>query len=374
MDTFHGSYRPKDVTFLLKPLSNPSIMDVDTKEHLIQSGKKHYSEMISPESLPTPDYQSLFHAAWVTNGQRMGRDALSLAAMISKAKEGPITIVSLARAGTPIGVILKRLLEAPDLFARDDVAHYSISIIRDRGIDANALRHILRAGRSCRSIVFVDGWTGKGVITRELDASVLDFNALNHVNIDPSLWVLADLAGTASHAATMTDYLIPSSILNATVSGLVSRSILDDSIGKDDFHGCIYYRELEAHDLSLSFADHITNHARASAHRHGIPEFDQEAIDHDIKSKVRHQQVSSLLRRLMTEHGITDINLIKPGIGESTRVLLRRTPGLLILRDMAGNEVAHMRQLAHEKNVQIATTQDLGPYQAIAIIKGVADA
>ncbi|MES2902001.1 MAG: cysteine protease StiP domain-containing protein, partial [Pseudomonadota bacterium] len=50
---FSGSYRSGDVTFLLKPLAMADFVDVAEKEKLIQSGQRHYSEMLSPESLPS---------------------------------------------------------------------------------------------------------------------------------------------------------------------------------------------------------------------------------------------------------------------------------------------------------------------------------
>jgi hypothetical protein len=50
------------------------------------------------------------------------------------------------------------------------------------------------------------------------------------------------LAAQADVAATYDDYAIPSGILNATVSGLTSRSILNAAIGPEDFHGCVFYQ------------------------------------------------------------------------------------------------------------------------------------
>jgi hypothetical protein len=45
-------------------------------------------------------------------------------------------------------------------------------------------------------------------------------------------------------AASAEDYLIPSSILNATLSGLISRSVLNaDYIYAQDFHGCVFYQQ-----------------------------------------------------------------------------------------------------------------------------------
>ena len=53
---FHGSYRAEQVTFLLKPIQLAPIADTAAKEALIQSGQKHYSEMLSPE-YPPSNYQ-----------------------------------------------------------------------------------------------------------------------------------------------------------------------------------------------------------------------------------------------------------------------------------------------------------------------------
>ncbi len=361
---FHGSYLPSDVTFLLKPLTNVTLLEVAAKEQLIQSGAKHYSEMISPEQQPSTAYMQLFAQAWADNGARTAADHLKLAAMLNAAKQGTITLVSLARAGTPVGVILKRLLES--VFQRD-VTHYSISIIRDRGIDNNALHHILARGHTQDSIAFIDGWTGKGVITQELQNSIAHYNQRHGTRIDPSLWVIADLAGVASHAATHDDYLIPSSILNATISGLISRSILDDSIGSNDFHGCLYYDHLKAQDLSLRYVDDLSQ--RAEQHAQAQPYTPQ----HHSAALVtpRREQVKSLIANLMQQHNVPHINLIKPGIGEATRVLLRRSPGLLILSNQAGNDVTHMHSLAVDKNVPILIDHNIAPYQAIAIIKDI---
>ncbi len=386
---FHGSYLPSDVTFLLKPLSNVTLVEVAAKEQLIQSGAKHYSEMISPEQQPSAAYMQLFENAWEHNGSRVAGDLLKLAAMLDAAKRGTITLVSLARAGTPVGVILKRLLES--VFQRE-VSHYSVSIIRDRGIDSQAIKHILALGHPQDSIAFIDGWTGKGVITQELFTSITAYNQRHASHIDPSLWVLADLAGVASHAATQDDYLIPSSILNATISGLISRSILDENIGTNDFHGCLYYEHLAPQDLSQRYADDLCQRAEQLAtleRRSGLareksriegfagkpaPTVASDSIQAESTGQItpdtaRRQRVQQLMARLMQQHNIPHINLIKPGIGEATRVLLRRAPGLLILGEHAGQDVAHMRTLAEEKNIPMLIEPDIAPYQAIAIIK-----
>lgn len=361
--SFCGSYRPGDVDFLLKRLPPQPPVDIAQKERWIQSGQRHYSEMLSPEALPSPRYLQVFRDAYAANRRQMAQDCLALAALIAERRSGPITLVSLVRAGTPVGVILKHLLQQ---VLRREVAHYSISIIRDRGIDTVALQHILDQGHAPASLVFVDGWTGKGVISQVLNEAIAQFNAQHALAIDSGLYVLSDLAGTAACAASAADYLIPSSILNATVSGLVSRSILNGAIGPGDFHGCVYYDEFAAHDLSRDFADGLIADGIALAAATGLP--CPLAIDRAHVAAVS----AAFLADTMAKHGISDVNLVKPGIGEATRVLLRRAPRLLLLRDAAAGDVAHLKVLAAEKSVPVLIDPAL-PYQAVSLIRSALD-
>ena len=286
---------------------------------------------------------------------------MALAMLIAARRTGAITLVSLARAGTPVGVVLKQLLAT---VLQREVVHYSVSIIRDRGIDQVALDHILAAGHAPESIVFIDGWTGKGVISRELEAAIAEFNARRGTHIDGGLYVLSDLAGSAACAASCDDYLIPSSILNATVSGLVSRSILNEAIGPGDFHGCVVYDQFAAHDQSQRFADDLVACARAMAPLAGAV----TAVDKEQAGAVSRHYMRAALAR----HDIVDANMIKPGIGEATRVLLRRSPRLLIVRDRGAPEVAHLLLLAEEKNIPVQVDPVL-PYHAVSLIRSALD-
>ena len=361
---FHGSYRKEDVQFLLKPIRIQAIEDPEIKERLIQSGQKHYSEMISPERVPGALYISMFHKAVCENGPRMARDALALAANIAQLREGEITLVSLARAGTPVGVILRHLMERR--FARQ-TAHYSISIIRDRGIDTRALDFVLDR-HPAASVFFVDGWTGKGVIARELEKYISQYNVARGTSLSGNLFVLADLCGAAYWAASAEDYLIPSSILNSTISGLVSRSILNEQIGAEDFHGCVYYKDFEADDLSVWFADLVIGQAMTMS----LPM--QDGIERASAQRAARNALSeAYVRRAMARYEIEDVNLIKPGIGEATRVLLRRVPRELVLRESDAPEVAHLWVLAAEKRVSVSFDREL-PYHAVSLIRSASDA
>jgi hypothetical protein len=126
-----------------------------------------------------------------------------------------------------------------------DVPHYSISIIRDRGIDKNALNYIQAEHPNC-IITFVDGWTGKGSISSELKKSITEYNQETGAGISYDLAVLADPARLSSIAGTRKDICIPNACLNSTISGLVSRTILNNQyISEKDYHGAVRYDYLK---------------------------------------------------------------------------------------------------------------------------------
>lgn len=335
---------------------------VHIKEALIQSGKKHYSQMLTHESLPTENYLQLFYQAMVLNQQRMAEHLLILAERILTTRPHGVTLVSLARAGTPVGILLKHVLKR---YFNTETRHYSLSILRDVGIDQNALRYILQ-NHAPESLVFVDGWTGKGVIARQLSASLQAFAGTDGVTIPAELYVLADLSGSAAVAACSEDYLIPSCILNATVSGLVSRSFYEpQSAAPTDFHGCVYYRQFKQHDLSRYFIDTML-----ACVEHAWQSYQGGFINcsHD---RLRLQAISqTLLRWVGRCYGIGQHNYVKPGIGEATRVLLRREARVLLLQDLDGEATRHLRWLAESRSIPIDIFTNL-PYRAVALIKEI---
>ena len=67
---FHGSYRPEDVTFLMQ-IDDIAPTDVKEKEYLIQSGKMHYSQMISVENPPSTAQMQHFQYAFEQGSQRL---------------------------------------------------------------------------------------------------------------------------------------------------------------------------------------------------------------------------------------------------------------------------------------------------------------
>ena len=350
--TFHGSYNPEDVTILLKP-ANIEFTDVEKKEELLQSGQKHYSEMLSPESVPGADYIALYEDALRRNAARLKADIEHLADDIIDITNGFPVLVSLARAGTPIGVLLQREIRARGVKSH----HYSVSIIRGRGIDMQAMNEIVDR-HGAEGIVFVDGWTGKGAITTELKTS------LAKTEIEPKLAVIADPAGCATIAATVDDYVIPSGILNGIVSGLISRSVLNDElVGEGEYHACLHQIDMVEHDRSMEFIHSIE---AARSERQGTP------------ATRRSQKMASIaawdiIKKIQKETQADDINRIKPGIAEATRAILRRVPDALYVRERDSKDVKHIILLAEQAGIPINTLPKDCPYGAITVIKKVAE-
>jgi len=69
--------------------------------------------------------------------------------------------------------------------------------------------------------------------------------------------------------------------------------------------------------------------------------------------------------------GVCDPNRVKPGLGEATRVLLRRIPDLLLVRDPREPSTRHLLLLARELRVPVEHAPEL-PYRAAALIRDLA--
>jgi hypothetical protein len=352
-----GSYRADDVRFLLRSV-DIEVTTVEEKERLIQTRQKHYSEMISQEEAPTEVHQGLFDRALLQNGPRMAADVQSLAMALDQACPGPqIALVSFVRAGLPLGVLLRRAL----IGLGRDVHHYGISIVRDRGIDSVALEAVIQA-HGAESIVFVDGWTGKGAISAEIQRSLAGdprFPA------QPRLVVLADPCGHAWLAASAQDWVIPSGILGATVSGLVSRSIWPTDGG---LHGCMVYQHLQEHDVTRSFIDRIeSERSKLGSVIAASPWTEAQRIELQAAASY---VVSSLAERF----GITNLNRVKPGIAEATRAVLRRVPDHVLVRSTADSDVQLLMHLTERAGIQVEEVgAQLGPYRAVTLIRSLAN-
>lgn len=358
---FHGkklptSYRSEDVELLLTDVTGKlPPLPAKERERLIQSGA-HYSELLPEEYEPTPAYFREYEnglKAWA----KANAEAVQTVAEAIWAEKGKnAVLVSLARAGTPVGVLIKRYIHRKYGVS---LPHYSISIIVGRGIDRRALDYIF-ARHSADGIQFIDGWTGKGMITKTLRGA-LEQLPLNEYGIDGEklerlceIAVLADPAGLCRLCGTHGDLFIPCACLNSVVSGLFSRTVLKEGvIRRDEFHGAVCFCELAGFDRTYQFIESI-----------------EREMTCDIRELPEMKNGDGLAEteRIAAAFGVTDIKLVKPGIGEATRVLLRRFPEIILLKDINSPLTRHIVELAREKGVEVRE-YPLENYFACGIIK-----
>ncbi len=445
MNLVKSSYKKEDVTILLKDITGMVLpQPTQERERLIQSGV-HYCEMLPIEYKPSAKYMEAYQEALKHYAKPTAKAVAALAGKVAAKYGDKVVLVSLARAGIPIGILLKRCLQTA---FHIQAPHYAISIIRGRGIDDNAMHYILE--RHCAEhLLFVDGWIGKGAILGELKKCLAAYKG-----VSPELAVAADPAYITELCGTHQDILIPSSCLNSTVSGLISRTFLrSDIIGTQDFHGAAYYGELADADLSYAFIHAIeaqfptkeeSNSKESNGNelngkesnrnepnskesngkesngkesngnepigkkRNGNELNGKESNGNELNSKESNgnepngkkrngnelngkESKSNKLnsdelnvsidkgidevRKIAAQFDIEDINFIKPGIGETTRVLLRRVPWKVLIQQESKSDEAlnHIYRLAEEKGVPVAY-YPLQHYKACGIIKKIADA
>ena len=150
--------------------------------------------------------------------------------------------------------------------------------------------------------------------------------------------------------------------MNSTVTGLISRTFCRaDIIGESDFHGAAFYKQLVKEDMTNKFIDAIVDKFNYHLKNNKLP-LGENGI--------------SVVKQIANQYNVPDINFIKPGIGETTRVLLRRLPWKILIHFKYKNsdELCHIKQLAIEKGIPIEISKvDLGNYKACGIIRNLSD-
>jgi len=367
MKLVETSYNSEDVTILLQDVKGKvPILDTAEREKLNQSGV-HYSEMLPLEYRPTEKYMEIYEES-LAKLSKLTAGAIHLLSekLMHKFNGEDFVIVSLARAGTPIGILLKRYMKYKHNL---DCPHYSISIIRGKGIDVEAMRQITDKYRA-EKIQFLDGWIGKGAITRQLHEAVEELKDLDierYYGLNAELAALSDPACETDLYGTRQDFLIPSACLNATVSGLVSRTVKLKTMGDDELHGAIYYGEYKDVDKSIEFIDEVCKY---------FPNADEYTFKPSAAELDTTFKGLDEVKGIAEHFNIRDVNKVKPGIGETTRVLLRRLPDRVLVRKGLLNDTkeadnfAHILRLCEEKGIPIEE-YDLKKYNVCGIIKDI---
>ena len=358
-----GSYAAEDVQWLLTDLSGVDLEgDVAQREAAIQAGTAHYAESLPIEFQPDTAYQELFASVLAESASRLALAVGRVTELVLAERGHDIVLASLARAGTPIGVLMRRW--ASFRFGLD-LRHYALSIVRGRGIDPVALQYLARHHEPA-AVVFVDGWTGKGAIAKELTAALAEIREQFGFEFNDELAVLADPGHCVRTFGTRDDFLIASACLNSTVSGLVSRTVLNDAyIKPGQFHGAKFYAELADGDVSNVLLDAVSDVFPAVVDE--VLEGLDELATSDRKPTFAGWRAIEQIRE---EYGIESVNFVKPGVGETTRVLLRRVPWRILLREADHPDHEHLRLLARQREVPVEVRPEL-PYSCVGLIRRV---
>lgn len=180
--------------------------------------------------------------------------------------------------------------------------------------------------------------------------------------------VLADVCGKAALAASGEDWLIPSGMLGGIVSGLISRTILSPQRKEGQFHGCKIWTHLVDHDITQHFVDSIwkmicTENLLIKA---------QRAYWTAENRKMQQNATTITIHNIAELYGIKNINLIKPGIAEATRAVLRRVPYKVLVTSLDNPNLKALLHLCSNAGINVEVVGEaLLPYNAVTLIKKV---
>ena len=126
------------------------------REAAIQRGPRTTASRCPSSTSRPPPYLDLFHETLTRRATRVAHAVARCHEVVLAGRQRP-GLVSLAGRVLPIGILMRRWAA----YAHGvDLPHYTISIVRGRGIDRVALRHLAQRYDPAR-VVFVDGWTGR---------------------------------------------------------------------------------------------------------------------------------------------------------------------------------------------------------------------
>lgn len=347
MDNFvRTSYKKRDVQVIIRDGGKDTVELKDAKYlQYLEKGGKPYN-VLPYEKLPSHSMNLFYYVAMDKYARSTAALVATLAMKVYEKYGNELTLVSIGNSATPVGILLKRYYEFK---YGVEVKHYNISFIRNIGLDMTALEYIRRRHLD-KTILFIDGWTGKGLISDQL-ACQLE----NYPNINSELAVLVDLAGHTTLCATHKDYIIPSACMNSVITGLVSKTFIDAKDPKNSMHRAIYYYRYESIDNTYGLID-------------GISKYFRELEDSELFEDTPVISDQDLLRRLCKKYDKESLDNIRPGICESIRGLIKPTPDVLLVNSFIDDDAKYLINVAREKGIPVIK-EDLGNYKCCVLTK-----
>lgn len=339
MSYIKGVYSDWDVTMLIEDLSGKvAPVSLAERDRLVKGGAFERSIMIEEYPM-SQEYEECIMNMMDNYTETTAKCVASLADQLMEAKGNKLVLVSIIRAGIPVGILLKRYIKYK---YNIDVPHYAVSLVK--GLDKAAMKIILDKHKP-EYIQFIDGWTGKGTVTNELVES-----AKEYPGVDASLAVLSDVTGLAKYAGIREDVAIPSAPMNACATGLVSITILREA-GTSEMHGAMMLDNLRDHDHSIEFLNMVES------------KFKLDFGEVNTKRGEVYLECPIVAKEL----GI-DMKKLNPGINEAARAILRRDLKELLVADKNDREIQMIKKLAEIKGVPVREYR-LKAYKAISVAK-----
>lgn len=335
-----SSYNKEDVTLLLKDMTGlVEPVSMEERKRRVEQGE-YVRSIIIKEYEITQEYINIVNSYMDEFAVSMAKYVGILAEKLYAVKGENLVLVDIVRAGIPIGILVKRYIKK---YYNVDIPHYGISLVK--GLDKEAMDYIIKK-HGVEGIQFIDGWTGKGTVAKEIANSAKAFPG-----VDPSLAVLSDCIGVSKYVGTTDDVYIPNSPLNASITGLVSITVLNEEYkGKGDFHAAIYLDELEEIDQSKEFVDLVSSY------------FVKIEVVEDTEFITDDNEINRISERVGR-----DKKLLNPGINEAARAVLRRTLEKLLVSDKNNKELKCLIELAEYKGVTVVEDKELVGYKAVSV-------
>lgn len=345
-----SSYNEDDVILLLNDMTGKvSPVSQEERKERVAKGE-HVRSIIIEEYGMSTQYEEIIKTNIEKYLDRMAMAVGKLSELLYQTKGKNMVLVDIARAGIPIGILVKRYLKQ----VHDaDITHYGISLVD--GLDPKAMEYILSRHRA-KHIQFIDGWTGKGTVANEIKKCVEE----NYPWIDSGLAVLSDCTGVAKYAGTREDIYIPHSPLNASATGLVSITVKNEEFeNPTGFHSAIYLDSLEQSDISREFIEMVTERFTRGV-------IEESSYYNRTMYQLAHGSAYETKR--IAEATGRDAKALNPGINEAARAVLRRKlEKLLVSKHHRGDDnLEVLIKLAELKGVPVEE-MDMHGYKAVSV-------
>lgn len=274
-------------------------------------------------------------------------------------------LVSFCGSGVPFGILLKKYLKE---FYGIEIEHYSISITYDEGVDENAISYIQNA-HPLQTMVFVDGWSGSGMVYKKLAESLEKYNEKYHTAILPHMAVLSDPAKLIELRGTDYDQFLPYSVLGAAGRGLVGEACYcEDSM--TGYHTAVIHHKYEKYDKSMEFIDSVFKCFKEPAFRWNNRNLVITAVSTIENTETA--DIDTLHNKLKKLFPNIDVKRqVCLGTGETFRAIIYEKPVVLLIDSCCGF-VREMRQIAAVRGIPVQEYDlhnRIGNFEYAAIIQ-----